>query len=254
MPIHAMPEQLSLLDAMEHGPAAVKPTADWQVRVSKRARTIKIQVFPHGGVEVVVPRRTHPNEVQDFVLAHRDWIARTRAEFMQRRPPEALLPQTLHLRALEEVWAVRYRQASGRARLSATGSQELLVTTPDNVPQVVWPLLREWLKARGRQALPDQVARLADSMGLSPRRVQVRLQRTRWGSCSATGTVSLNAALLLRPPAQMRYVVIHELCHLRHLNHSRRFWRLVERYVPDYRELDAALDRAWETAPNWLIG
>ena len=99
-----------------------------------------------------------------------------------------------------------------------------------------------------------ETRKLARKTGLQPAAVHIRLQKTRWGSCSATGTVSLNAAALLRPPEEMRYVIVHELCHLRHMNHSKTFWRLVESYVPDYRLLEDTLDAAWQTSPAWLIG
>jgi predicted metal-dependent hydrolase len=81
----------------------------------------------------------------------------------------------------------------------------------------------------------------------------MRLQRTRWGSCSAQRTVSLNAALLLLEPELVRYLMVHELCHLRCLDHSRRYWRLVERFEPDFRTLDRRLTDAWPLLPPWLF-
>jgi predicted metal-dependent hydrolase len=81
----------------------------------------------------------------------------------------------------------------------------------------------------------------------------MRLQRTRWGSCSAQRTVSLNAALLLLEPELVRYLMVHELCHLRWLDHSRRYWRLVERFEPDFRALDRRLTEAWRELPAWLF-
>ena len=82
----------------------------------------------------------------------------------------------------------------------------------------------------------------------------VRLQRTRWGSCSNSGTVSLNAALLFLEPPLVRYLFIHELCHLIALNHSRKFWSAVARYEPDYEALDRRLTAAWSEIPLWAHG
>ena len=79
------------------------------------------------------------------------------------------------------------------------------------------------------------------------------MQRTRWGSCSAQGTISLNASLLFVEPAVTGYLLVHELSHLRHLNHSRSFWRLVERFEPDYRRLDRALSESWTRVPAWAL-
>jgi predicted metal-dependent hydrolase len=79
----------------------------------------------------------------------------------------------------------------------------------------------------------------------------VRLQRTRWGSCSSAGGISLNAGLLFLAPELVRYLLIHELSHMLVLNHSRRFWRAVERHEPDWRELDRRLSEAWGVVPIW---
>jgi predicted metal-dependent hydrolase len=81
--------------------------------------------------------------------------------------------------------------------------------------------------------------------------VQIRLQRTRWGSCSSSGSISLNASLLFVAPALVRYLFVHELCHLFSMNHSRRFWNAVERFEPDYRALDRKLTAAWALIPLW---
>jgi hypothetical protein len=81
--------------------------------------------------------------------------------------------------------------------------------------------------------------------------VQVRLQRTRWGSCSSTGSVSLNAGLLFLAPELVRYLLIHELCHMIAMNHGRKFWRAVERFEPGCHELDRRLAEAWGEIPIW---
>jgi hypothetical protein len=103
-------------------------------------------------------------------------------------------------------------------------------------------------------ALGPWLARLAAASDLAYKRLQIRRQRTRWGSCSRAGTISLNACLLFQPPEVANYLLIHELAHTQHMNHSRRFWRLVESLEPRWRELDAALTRGWREVPAWAIG
>jgi predicted metal-dependent hydrolase len=88
---------------------------------------------------------------------------------------------------------------------------------------------------------------------LSFSRIQIRRQRTRWGSCSATGTISLNVCLMFLDPAVVRYLYVHELCHTRHMNHSPRFWALVEHHEPDSRRLDRQLLRGWQAVPAWMF-
>ena len=96
------------------------------------------------------------------------------------------------------------------------------------------------LRARAKDVFARRVAELAPVVGVSWGNITVRFQRTRWGSCSAKGNLNFNALLLLAPPEVLDYVVVHELCHRRELNHSPRFWAEVARALPDY-----AQNRAW---------
>lgn len=241
--------QLGLLDALERQQEISRET--WRLRVSARARTLRIQVHPHGGVEIVAPSRARPAEIEAFIAEHRDWIVRTQQKFMAGRNAEPLLPVTIDLTAVAPAsLQVRYSCAP-----AASVSEEpgwLFVTAPVLDAVHCWPLLQSWLKRRARRDILATASRIAEEVGIAPRRVHIRLQRSRWGSCSSSGTVSLNAALLLRSPAELRYVIIHELCHLQHMNHSQRYWRLVESFVPDYRVHENTLDTAWQTSPRWL--
>jgi predicted metal-dependent hydrolase len=102
-------------------------------------------------------------------------------------------------------------------------------------------------------ALGPWLERLSLETDLRFQRLQIRRQRTRWGSCSRRGTISLNACLMFQPPEVVDYLLIHELAHTRHMNHSRRFWRLVESHQPRWRELDGVLTRGWREVPAWVI-
>jgi predicted metal-dependent hydrolase len=82
--------------------------------------------------------------------------------------------------------------------------------------------------------------------------MQIRAQKTCWGSHSSTGSISINYCLLFLEPAFLRYLMIHELSHARHMNHSQRFWGLVGKYEPDYKRLDKGLSDAWKQIPTWL--
>jgi predicted metal-dependent hydrolase len=133
-----------------------------------------------------------------------------------------------------ELFAEQQRHwiAKQRARLGSQGSPRLAYT-----PEAI----RE-LRLRASRELPQHLHRLAAEHGLRVSRVSVRNQRSRWGSCSPSGHICLNWRLILMPDAVRDYVLIHELMHLRQLNHSRRFWRLVAEACPDYG-----------TARQWLL-
>lgn len=91
------------------------------------------------------------------------------------------------------------------------------------------------LAEQARRILAERVARYAKQMNVSYGRVTVRCQKTRWGSCSRTGNLSFNCLLMLAPPEVLDYVIVHELCHRKEMNHSARFWAEVEKVLPDYR-------------------
>jgi predicted metal-dependent hydrolase len=114
-------------------------------------------------------------------------------------------------------------------------------------------LLQRFTTRQARAALGRRLGELSAATGLVYRRVQIRRQRTRWGSCSRQGTICLNACLLFQPPEVVDYLLLHELAHTRHMDHSRRFWALVARLAPDWRALDAALMSGWREVPAWML-
>lgn len=93
----------------------------------------------------------------------------------------------------------------------------------------------EWLKARAREVIPQRVEHFSRILGVSYGRISIRAQRTRWGSCSAKGNLNFNCLLMLAPPEALDYVVVHELCHRKVMNHSAAFWGEVAVVMPDYR-------------------
>jgi predicted metal-dependent hydrolase len=221
------------------------------IRESRRARRLILQAVPPRTVEVVVPRGMRPASIQAFVSEHRDWIARAGAELIKAYPENDLQPDSIDLRATGERLALRYLAAPAGNHSVRRAGDELHLRGAG--PTSWHPLLRRWLLAQGGRVLKPWLRREAVRTGLTPARVQIRLQKTRWGSCSARGSVSLNAALLLVQPELVRYLMVHELCHLQHLNHSRRYWQAVARHEPGFRELDRRLAACWRELPAWVF-
>jgi len=226
----------------------------FSVRESARARRLSIKVFPRGRVEVVVPKRTRAADVQEFVEAHRDWIRNTRASFAAEHPPEPfVLPVSIDLPGIERRFCVRYERSDGSktVRYRLRGNTVILSGNTDNETQCV-AALKRWLIALGKKEMLPRLRSLSTETGNAFKAMHVRGQRTCWGSHSSTGTVSLNYCLMFLDPRHLRYVMIHELCHARHMNHSRRFWALVGKFEPDYRAIDKALNSAWKRIPTWV--
>jgi predicted metal-dependent hydrolase len=191
-------------------------------------------------VEIVVPAGTRPGTLRNFVAQSSDWIARAVARAANRPPPLRLVaddfpPRELALPALDETWTADELSVGSR---SAAALQRRL---------------RRRLRQRALAALAPQLQQLSRSMGVEVTGLQVRLQRSRWGSCTRRGGISLNACLLFQRPAVVRYLLIHELAHRRHLNHGSAFWQLVERHEPRWRELDRELARGFQRVPRWIF-
>ena len=97
------------------------------------------------------------------------------------------------------------------------------------------------------------LAALSAATGVRYARVAIRRQRSRWGSCSVRGTISLNACLLFQRPAVVDYLIVHELMHVKHMNHSARFWQAVESHCADWRALDRELVQGFRHVPRWVF-
>jgi hypothetical protein len=248
-----MPEQMDLLEDRESGSRRGHST-DFSVRVSKRARRMFLHVRPPLGVELVVPIGTKPRIVEAFVLAHRGWIDAAHAQIAREYTADrSERPDRITLRCTAQDLSVAYVHRPGRARRWMSDASELRLHCRRSDCSDAPELLRGWLIEEARRALPQRVMHEARRVGQRPERIQVRLQRTRWGSCSARGTVSVNASLLFLEPELVRYLIVHELCHLRHMNHSKAYWQHVAQFEPAWERLDAALARSWQCIPWWAM-
>jgi len=240
------PLQLPLWSGREHGPA-------WHVRISRRARRLSMRVFPGGRVEVVVPPGVGIPAIEQFVSRHREWAERRSRELLLRAPHATdRQPESLRLGLLDRRWSVEYREGR-RTRVEEAEDGLLHVYTALRSERHVGEALVRWLTGIAAGTLQLRLDALAREVGIDYGRMSVRRQRTRWGSCSAAGTISLNVCLMFQRPAVVRYLMIHELCHRRHMNHSRRFWSLVQSLEPGWRDLDAELLQGWQHVPAWVF-
>lgn len=241
-------------DAQRSPPESPPAGIPLVLRQSRRARRLALRCIPPHTLEVVIPPRARPGEITAFIEAHRHWIDKARRLLGSADArAERHLPVHIQLPAIGTERTVRYAgTGSGRALCRDT-DDGLVVSGPGSPPEAAPALLRAWLRAQAQVHLTPWLAQEAARVGLAPGSVRIRLQRSRWGSCSSRGTISLNAALMLVAPELVRYLLVHELCHLKYLNHSPRYWALVERCEPDYEALDRGLARAWRGLPWWVF-
>jgi predicted metal-dependent hydrolase len=233
----------------------------YRIRVHRRARHVRLRIDPHQGLLVTVPSAFDQRRIPELIAQKREWIdsVRARQNRLRRQIDPALLgprPQRIELPAIALTRAIDYRHGDRRTLGFTERDDRLIVDLPRQtsswIDERLALRLRRWLFERARAFLTplvDEVARVAD---LSHRGVTIRNQRTRWGSCSGPGRISLNARLLFASARSCRYVVVHELVHTEYPDHSRRFWNRVAELQPDYRRSMAELEAVWQRLPDWL--
>lgn len=167
--------------------------------------------------------------------------------------PRGTFPDRMVLRGIGEEWAVGYRPTeSPQVKAVERPGKRLLVFGDTENIEAYKAALRRWLNRKAYTQLKSWLVRLAKERDFEFGRVLVKSQRTRWGSCSRRKTVSLNLKLLFIPEDLVRYVLIHELCHTVHLNHSREFWALLNCHEPNCAKKEKALRSAGRFVPAWL--
>jgi predicted metal-dependent hydrolase len=229
------------------------------IRESKKAKRVILNIWPGKGLEVVIPMGFDRRKIPGIVAEKGEWIQKT-FNGLERKQGSVedlcfVLPESIELRAVSRRFTVQYTNTAVTIKtleLVQPGDSRLELTGPISPkPKVCQELLKQWLKDQGRVHLVAWLERLSTQTGLSFKKAQIRLQKTRWGSCSHKGTISLNCKLLFLPPELVRYILLHELCHTVHLNHSLEYWSLMSKLEPDYRVLDAQVNNADRYVPLW---
>jgi predicted metal-dependent hydrolase len=218
---------------------------EYTIRRSDRARRLRIVVAPEG-VEVVLPRRMALRHAEAFVAEKRPWIERT---LRQYRAAEEELPAVrledggevpyLGLNLALRVKVEPFRTRPGVSRRGAT----LHVGVAEPGEEAVRDALVRWYRRRARIEVAERLDWATLRAGSAYTKLQIRDPSSRWASCSSTGAMSFSWRLLLASEPVLAYVVEHEVAHLDVMDHSRRFWNLLESRCPDYREHERWLRR-----------
>jgi predicted metal-dependent hydrolase len=218
---------------------------EYTIRRSDRARRLRIVVAPDG-VEVVLPRKMALHHAEAFVAEKRPWIERTLRQY--RAAEEELAPVRLEdggevpylgLSLPLRVKVEPFRTRPGVSRRGGT----LHVGVAEPGEEAVRDALVRWYRRRARIEVAERLDWATLRAGSRYTKLQIRDPSSRWASCSSTGAMSFSWRLLLASEPVLAYVVEHEVAHLDVMDHSRRFWNLLESRCPDYREHERWLRR-----------
>jgi predicted metal-dependent hydrolase len=216
---------------------------EYALRVSSKARRLRMVIRAGSGLEVVVPRGMPLRAHEPFLREKAEWILQTLDRLRQAAPPHEAPPladgSRLRYAGHELVLRLAAGSRAGHYRAALQGGL-LQLSVPDLAQVTIRRALEHWYRRQAETVFDERLARYNQVYQYRYARVTIKAQKTRWGSCSRQGNLNFNWRLLLAPLPVLDYVVIHELCHLCEMNHSPRFWQLVAVTCPDY-----ATHRRW---------
>lgn len=217
---------------------AINPSIKYTILRKPKKRCATLTIQPDNEVLVSVPKYFTESMIEDLLVKQADWIAKkTAAQRVLREKFPAKTYQTgdrFHYLGKEYVLEVR----RGERREIKIEDSWLIVTAPEELAlegeDSVASMIQAWYESQAAEILKKRISHFENLMNLSSRSLEIKTLRSFWGSCAADGNLNFNARLLMAPLEVVDYVVVHELSHLTHRNHSYRFWNLVSAYVPDY--------------------
>lgn len=231
---------------------------DYTLKRSSRAKHVAFRMSMRRGLIITVPTRFNIKKLPRYIEQKRQWIE-YQSEKLRLRKQEIGgdetqgLPTTVSLHAVGASYQVEYRQTTATTVKCLQDDAMLIVYGKIKDEKLCAQALGKWLQQEAKTQLGKWFERYSQEMQLPYVGLTIRGQSSRWGSCSARKSISLNKKLLFLPPDLVEYIFLHELCHTVHMNHSSKFWQLVEQYDADYRQKDKQTKRsAWYAyIPVW---
>jgi len=216
---------------------------------------VTLKVSRKNGLEVVVPTGFDYHLLPEILSSRKNWIDTQleRFESLPGRFEENWPPQQLALAAADMHFDLSYCEVAGEKLSLQLKDNNIEISMPAHTDdENLVQLFVKWLKSYAKQHFSAVAEELSSESGLSFEKLVVRGQKTRWGSYSSRGTLSLNYKLLFLPEALLRHVILHELSHSVHMNHSSEFWELLGSLDENSVANDKQLANAWQYLPAWL--
>ena len=221
----------------------------YTIKRYRTAKTAKIRIATDGSVVFSLPWRMSEKHIGKILEQHKPWIIEKLSALTIKK--STALPEFINLPALAQRWQVVYCSCRTKLSIVVLGDELTILGDIEDAVRVKQKLV-SYLKITAERALTRQLQALCTQYNFSYRRLSFRSQSSRWGSCSQHHDISLNYKLIFLPPALARHILLHELCHTRHFNHSAAFWQLLTSFDPDCHSHKQQLRRADQFLPEWL--
>ncbi|GMT50055.1 MAG: hypothetical protein IEMM0008_1594 [bacterium] len=221
----------------------------YSVRISHRAKRLRLVITREKGLEVVTPKKISQSKVRGLLNDHSVWILskinviHEIVEYKKLKP----IVEGYKLLFLGKTWTLQCDKSLGLKRVSMDDAGIYINFTYlnqlDGPQDSIRNLLTNWYRNQAKEVIYERVMHYSRKMGVQFNRISIKSQKTRWGSCSSLKNLNFNWRLIMAPLEVLDYIIIHELAHLKELNHSPEFWKLVQSVCPDYRNHELWLNR-----------
>jgi predicted metal-dependent hydrolase len=209
----------------------------YTLRRSFRARRVRLEISERNGLVIIVPRSYPADKLPGLIKSKERWISKHLQRLSQLEP----LPAPRKLKTGDTIpylgrdcELIMQKNHSGEAVVLRGNKLAVIPDLFDN--GMLEASLEQWYRSEAARLISDIANRMVSQIGIDYKRIVIRGQKTRWGSCSRRKNLSFNWKLIMAPQPVVEYVVIHELLHLKEMNHSKKFWQLVAQNCPDWRE------------------
>lgn len=201
----------------------------YRIRRSSKAKHIKLQITLDDGLILILPQKAALKDADKILRTKEYWIKKHLSIIENKKAEFFYFGKKIDLEIQYDIF---------RKNMSIRHEgRRLIISVPQQYKGNGSEFYRAWLKLRAEDYIPRRVKFFTDKFGFEHNKITIRNQKTRWGSCTSGGNLSFNAKLMASNKRVIDYVIVHELCHLKEMNHSKKFWRLVEEIMPDYNIL-----------------
>lgn len=219
---------------------------DYITQVNKRSKRIKLQYCTYRGLIISSPKKLSQKRLDSICIDHQDWIQNQQEKHPIKTVEQQ--PKQLNLYALEKNYHLTFIINNKNKVIETDDNLEIQGLTKEQQINN----LKNWIRKQAQQLFLQQIENWSAKTQLNYSKLSVRSQKSRWGSCSSTGTISLNDQLLFMPSSVLDYIIVHELCHTVHPNHSARYWALVNSHYPNYQQQEVLLAQYAKEIPSWF--